>query len=308
MKKILLTAVCAIMSLGMLSAQSRLPLKVYVEDMPHPFPVNAKTQMVNKINQMLTANGIASSNLYNNFLVTVIANPIDKQVVPGAPAQILQELEFTFYIVDATKQVVFSAYSTSSKGVGTSESKSYLDAMKRVNITSPSVASFISQGKSKIMAYYEAEAGKIFAKARSLANQKKYDEAFYELCGIPTECTRYAESIAVGNEIYQMSVDYQAQQNLAQARSAWAAQQNSEGAAAAGAYLAEILPEASCYGAAMELYEEIKAKVREDWEWEMQKYQDDVDLQKQQISAWQAVGVAFGENQQPTTTNIAWLR
>lgn len=308
MKKILLTAVCAIMSLGMLSAQSRLPLKVYVEDMPHPFPVNAKTQMVNKINQMLTANGIASTDLYNNFLVTVIANPVDKQVIAGAPVQIIQELEFTFYIVDAARKVVFSTYSTSSKGVGTSENRSYLDAMKRVNITSSAVAAFLSQGKKEILAYYEAEADNIFAKARSLATQKEYEAAFYELYGMPTECSRYAESITVGNEIYQMYVDYLAQQNLAHARSAWAAQQNSEGAAVAGAYLSEILPEASCYGEALELYNEIKAKVREDWEWEMKKYQDGIDLQRQQISAWQAVGVAYGENQQQTTTNIAWLR
>ena len=246
--------------------------------------------------------------MYNDFIFTVVANPLEKEIVSGAPTQIIQNLEFTFYIVDANRKVVFATYSTASKGVGQSEAKSYIDAMKRVNIKSPAVASFIDQGKKKIIAYYDAEAKNIFAKARALANQKHFDEALYLLCGFPTECSEYTASIEVGNEIYQSYVDYQAQLLLGQARAAWAAKQNSEGAAEAGQYLAAILPEASCYADALALYEEMKAKVREDWEWEMKKYQDGVDLEKMRIQAWQAVGVAYGENQQQTTTNLAWLR
>lgn len=311
MKKIFLFTAAVLMSIGMLSAQkpgSRLPLKVYVEQLPQPFPANAQVTMVSKIHQMLTANGIASTDMYSDFIFTVTANPLEKEIVSGAPTQIMQNLEFTFYIVDANRQVVFSTYSTTSKGVGQSEAKSYIDAMKRVNIKSPAVVSFIDQGRKKIIAYYDAEAQNIFANARSLATQKHFDEAFYLLCGFPTECSQYAASIEVGNEIYKSYVDYQGQLLLGQARAAWAAKQNSEGAAAAGQYLAAILPEASCYAEALALYEEMKAKVREDWEWEMKKYQDGVDLEKMRVQAWQAVGVAYGENQQQTTTNLAWLR
>ena len=311
MKRIALVILATVMSIGMTVAQSvgsRLPLKVYVEEMPQPFPASAQTQMVNKIHQMLTANGIASTDVYSDFIFTVVASPLEKEIVSGAPVQIIQNMDFTFYIVDVNRQVVFATYSTAAKGVGQSEAKCYLDAIKRVNITSPSVSSFINTGKKKILAYYDAEADNLFAKARALAEQKKFDEAFYVLCGFPTESSQYRESLAVGNEIYRSYVDYLAQKNLARARSVWAAQQNSKGASEAGAYLAAILPEASCYSEAMELYKEIKSKVREDWEWEMKKYQDGVDLEKQRISAWQAVGVAYGQNQQPTTTNLAWLR
>ena len=45
-----------------------------------------------------------------------------------------------------------------------------------------------------------------------------------------------------------------------------------------------------------------------DWEWEMKKYQDGVDLEKQYVEAWTEVGVAYGNNQQPVTTYIGWLR
>lgn len=311
MKKIISVLFSAMVSVVLLSAQqmtSTLPLRVYVEDMPQPFPASAKVQMISKINQMLSANGLGSTDMYSDFCITVIANPISKDVVPGAPAQIMQTLDFTFYIIDANRQLIFSTYSASSKGIGESEAKSYVDAMKRVNIKSPEVASFLDAGRKKIVAYYDSEAENIFAKSRMLASQHKYEEAFFNLCTFPTECKNYQASLAVGNEIYQSYIDYNAQINLQKAKAEWAAEQNSFGAAMAGQYLSQILPEATCYPEAVELYNEIKTKVLDDWKFEMKKYQDEVDLEAARIAAWKEVGVAFGRNQQPETTNLAWMR
>ena len=289
-------------------AQSTIPLKVYVEDFPQPFPESAKTQMVNKLHQMLTSNGIASLDVFNDFLLTVVANPVEKIIAPGNPAQIIQSLDFTFYIVDANRQLIYATHTISSKGVGASEARSYIDAMKRVNVKSKDVSAFLDNGRLKIISYYEEEADNIFAKVQLLAKQHKFDEAFYNLCSFPSECSRYLESLQLGNDIYQSYVNYTAQVNLNKAKAVWAASQDASGAAEAGAYLVEILPEASVYGEAQALYNEIKAKVLEDWKWEMKVYQDGVNLEEQRINAWKEVGIAYGRNQKPTTTNIAWLK
>lgn len=311
MKKIMLTILAAFMTASMLMAQTsapKLPLRVYVEDLPQPFPTSAKVQMEGKINQMLTANGYASFNTYSDFFITVIANPVSKDVLPGAPTQIMQTLEFTFYICDLNRQMIFSTYTTSAKGVGETEAKSYLDAMKRVRINAPEVATFLNNGRKKIIEYYNTEAKNIFSKARSLALQHQYDEAFFQLCTFPTESSAYQESLSVGNEIYMSYINYQAVQNLQKAKAVWAAEQNSQGAYLAGEYLSLILPEADCYDEAEVLFKEIKGKVLADWEWEMKKYQDGVDLEKQYVEAWTEVGVAYGNNQQPVSTYIGWLR
>lgn len=312
MKKILLSICAAIICAGSFaqsqSPLTNLPLSVIVEDLPQPFPANAKVQLTNKINQMLTANGIGAFGSYSGFFITAIANPIDKEVVAGAPVQISQTLEVTFYIADYRRQLTFATYSVTAKGVGETEAKSYLDAFKRVNIASPAAKTFIQTGKQKIVNYYDTEAENIFAKARQLCKQHDYEAALYELCTFPTASKAYAKSIEVGNEIYQHYVDYNAQQYLQKAKAEWMAQQNSTGAALAGEYLSQILPEASCYDEAVALYNEIKAKVLDDWKFEMKKYQDGIDLEKQRISAWQAVGVAYGQNQQPTTHYTNWLR
>ncbi len=304
----LLLITACILQLSAQSTKSTLPLKVSVEDIVQPFPANAKVQMTSKINQMLTANGLSSTDIYNNFVLTVIANPTDKVIVPGAPAKVMQSIDFTFYIVDANRQIIFSTYSTSAKGVGESDVKSYMDAMKRVNIKSPEVSTFLNQGRKKIVDWYEREARNIFAKVRMLANQHKYEEAFYDLCSFPTECSKYMESLNLGNEIYQDYLNYNAQTCLNQAKMAWAAEQNSDGAAKAGLFLAEIMPNTTCYKEAMTLYNEIKSKVLDDWKFEMKQYQDGIDLEKQRINAWKEVGVAYGKNQKTTTTNLSWLK
>jgi hypothetical protein len=311
MKKIYTSIIIGVLSIIGVSAQnvvSNLPLTIYVEDLPQPFPLNAKVQIINKLNQMISANGYASTDIANDFILTVVATPTDKAIVPGAPPQIMQSLDFTFYIVDANRQIIFSTHTTSSKGVGPSETKSYMDAIKRVSIKSSEVSTFLNQGRNKIVAWYDNEAERIFAKAESLAAMHSYAEAFYNLCGFPTECKKYDECLKLGNKIYQDYVDHNAQISLNKAKMEWAAEQNSIGAERAGLYLADILPEASCYQEAMALYKEIKAKVLDDWKFEMKKYQDSVDLEKQRIESWKEVGVAYGKNQKPTTTNLAWLR
>lgn len=320
-KKILLTIGFVILSVCSFAqtVKSSIPLKVVVEDMVQPFPSNAKTQLINKANQMLTANGLSSIDTYSDFVLTVVANPIEKSVVPSAPVQIIQSVDFTFYIVDCNRQIVFSTYSTTAKGVGDSEAKSYLDAMKKLNVRSKEAVSFVDQGRERIIDWYEAEADNIFAKVKVLTNQLKYEEAFYELCGFPTECSKYLESIELGNEIYQGYIDHNAQLNLNKAKMAWAAEQNSAGAEKAGVYLAEVLPEASCYKEAEALYLEMKSKVLDDLKFEMKKYQDKIDMEKYKIetqkevdmlriNAWKEVGVAFGNNQKAKTINLSWLR
>ena len=57
------------------------------------------------------------------------------------------------------------------------------------------------------------------------------------------------------------------------------------------------------------LMKEVKSQVRSDIDFEMrEKYHDQIKLEKDRIAAARAVGVAFGNGQKPTTTNLMWLR
>lgn len=313
MKKILSIALAAVLCTSLFAQQQTavkggsLALAVYVEEPVEPFPAAAKTQMTNKLTCLLTQNGVASSDYFGQFFITVQQVPLTKDVLPGPPMQIATSMEYTFFIADYYNQLVFSTATVQAKGVGTTEPKCYMDAIKHINLNSKELQTFIKEGKAKIIDYYNAQADNMMLRARNLAKQKKFEEALFLMQSIPVECDKYVQAMALGNEIYQQYVDYLCDRNLALARTTWAAMQNAQGAAEAGEYLAQIYPEAKCYGDAMALYKEIKSKVLDDWKFEMKKYQDGVDLEQARINAWREVGVAYGRGQQPVTTNIGFL-
>ena len=297
------------MSATMFAAETEyLPISVYASEDVEPFPQGAKVMIENKLTQLLTRNGIAGMNYLGQFVLTVKTTPLDKDVIPGPPVKIREKMEMSLYIVDAYAKTIFSSTSITVQGLGENENKCYLNAISHMPLQTPQMAKFIAEGKEKIIAYYDHEGEAIIKKAQYLAAQKNYDEALYWVSLIPQQCKHYDAALAAGLDIYQKYLDNQCYVNLAAARQAWAAEQNSAGAYAAGEYLANILPDAGCYGDAMALYQEIKGKVLDDWKFEMKKYQDSVDLESQRIDAMRQVGVAYGNHQPNQTTTIEFLR
>ena len=285
-----------------------LPISVYAADDSESFPQGAKAMMENKLTQLLTRNGIAGLDYMGQFILTVTTTPLDKDIIAGPPAKIAEKMEMNLYIVDAYTKTIFSSTNLTIKGLGETENKCYLNAISRMPLQTPQMAKFIEDGKNKIIEYYDHEGEAMIKKAQYLCSQKNYDEAMYWISLIPQQSKHYDAALAAGLEIYQAYIDNQCYLNLAAAKTAWAAEQNSKGAYAAGEYLANILPDAKCYAEAMDLYKEIKRKVLDDWKFEMKKYQDGIDLEKQRIDAMREVGVAYGNHQPAQTTSIEFLR
>lgn len=287
--------------------ESRIALSIVLPDQAESMPAGAETYLVNKLKQAAAQNGLAAEEGYSRFFITAVITPLSKDVVAGPPQQIAQNLDITLYIADGFDQKLFATTTVSARGVGTNETKSYIDAVKHINTNSKQFKEFAEAGKAKIIAYYETQCDNIIKKAQSLSKQKNYEAALYELTAIPDVCKCYDQALEASSEIYQQYIDYLCDLNLAKARVAWAAEQNAEGAEKAGEYLAYIYPDAKCYDEAMDLYREIKAKVLDDWKFVMKIYRDGVDLEKERIKAWRDVGVAYGNHQQPVSNYVNWL-
>lgn len=312
MKRIFISIIALMSVFATAMAQTsnagNLALAVVVDESVQELPDPAKTQLQNRLIQMLTQNGISSSDFFGQFFLAAFAIPQEKDILPGPPQQFLETVEVNLYVADYTNQVIFASTSLTAKGAGQNEARCLMDAMRKMPIQSKNAKQFVAEAKQKIINYYNTEAGNILKRAQSLAAMKKYEEAIYLANSIPAQCDRYNEAQDLCMKIYQQYVDHECNQNLGLARAAWAAEQNASGAAAAGEYLSQIYPDASCYDDAMALYKEIKGKVLDDWKFEMRQWQSGVDLESQRINAMREVGVAFGKGQQPTTTNIGFLR
>lgn len=307
-KRYFLTIALALMSLVLFAANTTfLPITVVVGDLTEPFPAGAKALMESKLTQVLTKNGIAGIDQDGQFALTVVAVPIDKDVLPGPPAKVVEKMELNLFIVDLWNKTILSSTAVNVRGLGETDTRAYISGIRNMPVQTKDIAVFVEEGKNKIVQYYDQKAPQMIEKAKALCKQKSYGEALNILGMIPEECKYYTEALNTGVEIYQAYVDNQCNINLAAARQAWAAEQNSVGANKAGEYLAQILPDAACYGEAMQLYKEIKGKVLDDWKFEMKIYQDGVDIEKERIKAMRDVGVAWGEHQPKQTYQLDFL-
>ena len=94
MKKLFSICVAALMSASMIAAETEfLPISVYAADNTETFPWGAKAMVENKLTQLLTRNGIAGMDGLGQFVLTVTATPLDKDIIPGPPMKISEKME-----------------------------------------------------------------------------------------------------------------------------------------------------------------------------------------------------------------------
>lgn len=256
----------------------------------------------------LTSKANAVGGLENSqFAIAAGYDIINKQIVAGTPTKIIYDINIYLNIVDLKGEKVYSTYSNELKGIGDNETKALINTFQKVSNSSREISAFIQQGKQRIIDYYDTNYLNIIKEAQALAAMKNFDAAIYSLMMVPQCCKGYDAAVKELKTVYQQFVNQHCNENLAQARAAWMAAPNSEGAATASVYLSEIYPDAACYGDALELVKEIKKQMGEEWKFMMRQYADNISLERQRISAMREISIAYA-NSKPKTeiTNIFW--
>lgn len=304
MKRILLFIAFAInMTMTMLAQNSEIQLYVYAPEQVEDVPDASMNYLVNNLCSAVTTEGIAAQDEFmTQFALTPKVSIVSKNIITNTQTQIVLNIDVSLQVIDEMSGSIYVSKTINLKGVGTNETKAYNSAFHSVNRNHKQITNLVNSAKQKILAYYEAEADNIIKKANLLAAKNSYDEAFYLLSMIPSQCSKFEKCISAGLNIWEKNKNYLCNSNLAKARSIWVAGQDYVAAINAGEYLSKILPDAECYGSAQQLYKEIKAKIGKIWDFEMKQYQTEADLKKAKIQAFQAIGVAYGKGQQPRVT------
>ncbi len=306
MKRILMLA-AALLAAAAGAAQQRVPLTVSVPEQAEYVPQTARAALENKMRQIVNVNGMSATDDAGQFFLTCVVTVEEKQVVGGAPVKIAQQVGVTFYVADAFEQKVFGSAEVRARGVGESETKSLMSAIRQIAPAQPALRELIAEAGGKIVAYYDAQCDNILLKARTLAGARDYPAAFFQLSLVPEQCACYAKILAEAERLMLSYREYEAQANLSKARAAWSAGLDRDAAAEAAEYLAAIPYDAECHAEALALQKEIKSRVKEDIDfdrkqlgWEQQNKQDI-------IKGWRDIGVAYGNNQKETTYSPAWI-
>lgn len=256
--------------------------------------------LLNNLSSAVTADGLAAQNEYmTQFVLMPKVNVASKNIITNTQTQVVLNIDISLQVVDGMSGTLYASSTVNVKGVGTNETKAYNSAFRSINKKQQQIVLLVKTAKKKILSYYEAEAGNIIKKANLLAAKNNYEEAFYLLSTIPSQCSKFDASISAGLSLWEKYKNNSCNTNLAKAEAIWISGQDYNAAINAGEYLSKILPDSECYDKARQLYNEIKKKVGDLWKFEMKQYDTESELKKAKIQAFQAIGVAYGNGQQP---------
>lgn len=295
---------------SMARAQGECSIDVSVADISKgevvPEAINQRLQA--KLSQAIGKSGLVSAPYDSRFFVAGRFDDAYNDITGGPSQKVYVKTTLTVYIGDAEEQKVFAAETFELSGVGGSDTQAYTRALNKLNATNPQLINFLKTGRDKIIDYFDANFQSYINKARQAMAARDYDEALYYVTAIPSCCKGYDEASCMALEIYSQSMNHTAQQLLAKARAAWAADPTAAGAAEAHSFLSQIDPEASCHAEALALSKQISQTTKQQWEFEnVTKYKNQVELEKQRINAAKEVAVAWAKSRPKTVNRYVFL-
>jgi len=312
MKKVFLLSFAVVFNLS-LFAQSkssdagRIILNTVVPQQIEGLTGTAKANLENKLSQIATKNGMGGSALNPRFVLAANVIVQTKDITPTAPPMHAYTIEVTLFIGDGIEGTKFASTSVTLKGVGETETKAYMMALKNLKVEDPRYQAFIESGKKKIVDYYISKCDFIIKEAQQLASRAEYGGAIAKLVAVPEVCKEcYDKAMDAVAPIYKQQIEQICKMNIASATSVWNAGQNQDAASEAGKLLSGIDPNSSCYAEGKALSDKIAKRVMEldnrEWNFQMKQYDNEVSLEKATIQAARDIGVAYGENQPQTIT------
>jgi len=287
---------------------ARIALHAYVPNIAG-MPDAARNMLRNKLEQIATQTGSGGNAVNPRFIITANVTVLSKDITATSPPMTAMTLEVTFFVGDAQTKTKYASASIQAKGVGSNETKAYIECLKNIKPGAPELKNMVETGKRKIIEYYNSQCDFILKKAESLASQNRYEEALFELMSVPDVCKDcYHNVLSAVGPIYKKYADKACVEKLNAAKAAWAVQPNANGAQQVAKILSGIDPEAACMPEVNALVDEIKTKIQElekrDWDFQMKVFDSAVELEKQRIEAARQVGIAYGNNQPEQEINI----
>lgn len=306
---LILLALLSVSTIKAETDEGRVSINI-VQPEDNGFTEEANNYLATKMQQMVTANGMADNGLNERFVLTAKINVLQKDIVPSTPARVSEKLEITFLVGDIEENKLYETVALEVSGIGTNETKAAMAAFQQVKTANPKITAFLANAKEKIASFYADNCESIIKRAQTLAATQEYDEAIYMLMSVPNVCGECYEScLSAVAPIYQSKIDNQAQLTINKAKALWTADRSETGAAQALQLVAVISPQSSLYPQVEALYKEISKKLSDDekreWQMQVRQYEDSQKLKQSLVKACRDIGVAWGQNQpKPIYKNI----
>lgn len=294
-KKYLLTAALSLLFICSKAQECDMPLRVIIPSQVEALDETSANMIANKLRQIVTQNGIVGGSSASPFAITANVDVLTKEILPSG--KYIYVLNVNLYIVDTSDKKIYSSTAVEVRCAGNSQTKAYVDGIRRLSANNNNIRALIQDGRKKILDYYDANYKNIIKRSQVAASMHNYEEALYNLMAVP-ECSKgYDAAMSEAINVYKQYVNRICDINLTKARTAWMSGYTIENAEEAASYLEEIYPDAKCYGDAQELVKEIKDHMGERWKFSLKQWDDMVSIEKQRMVYAREIAMAFANNQ-----------
>lgn len=302
-----------------LNAQvSYIPIAPIVDDEDTSMGQSAKSYLKSKLSQIVLQNGLSAGSTNCRFVISAKPIVVDKNITATAPALFSLNIDLPICIGDGFEGLRFAHMNLTLKGVGSTEEKAIIDAIKGINVKNTACNQFIVTAKKSIIEYYNNNCDIIIAEAKSLESQNQFDAAIAKLNEVPNTCKEcYVKTLPLITTVYQKYKDSDCKKKLNEAEVIWAANPTIEGAGSAADILSMIDSENECYKVARVLLVKINATVtskmneaeKREWDLKYMKEKAAIEANQDLLKYTREIALAYANNQPKTVYHISdWFK
>jgi len=269
--------------------------------------VSTLTKLKNKIIQITGRYNITGVDYSSEFLITPKLDIYESEVVEAGLRNVyIVKGELSLYIMQLSTKKIFSTFSKSLKGSGSSRQKAMNNMISQLSSRDLKISDFINTGKKRIIDFYEgAYCNQIKNKAEGLISRREYNKAVALLSQVPSEATQCNTEIQhLLTDAYFKSINLQCQSNITKSKAALA---NNDYDLALR-YLSRIDPESTCKEEAFSMINSIDTTIdeelKEKQKVELKKYNDQQAMEKFRIRSIADVKKSYYNSQKTPETII----
>lgn len=252
-------------------------------------PQEASRHLEQLLQKLVTSNGIMEQDPSNRFVLTSKASVVTKDILPGPPAKVSMNIDFTIMVGDIVENKVFESAVVSTVGVGINENKAFIAAVKSIKPRNKELVDFLEKAKQKIVQYYSSKGVELKKEAEKEAASHNYQKAIYLLSLVPSVCKEADECRDMAIQYHREYREMNALELLNRAKARWAESPNAAGASVVADILEEIPSGTSSQkhidALTAEITEKLKSDEKRDWDFKMEKYRNRVEKQKRDDAA-----------------------
>jgi|GEM_PF-6904811 len=262
------------------------------------FSESARTILLNKVKEAITAQGHASAGP-SRFILLVNPEATDKQN-NGQNMMFTYTLQFS--VIDILMDRNYSSFSVQMGGVGKTPDQALVDAVRRLNLSQSRLTASLSSAIAEIQKYFNSNCQDILAKSRVYVAAGKHEEAIGNLAFLPDmaglSCKKEYNDLLLS--VLKQYTAYKCQAQLTEAKKEWSLNPTAEGARSVSAILSGITLSADCKKDFDNLLSSIKGKLEreqfDEKEFRKTVFTAAVDIERDKIAASRDIAVAYYQN------------